>query len=89
MSFLHYFRDSSCSPFFTYGQKSQLRTECSQELAKLKQKYDLLLQKQDSTHLQQTETLNDLCEKVLLNQSLADDFRAKFISSSGAQGTEY
>ncbi|XBI74555.1 hypothetical protein VPH35_068076 [Triticum aestivum] len=62
-------------------KQSQLRTEYSQEMEKLKQKYDLLLQKQDSTHLQQTETLNDLCEKVLLNQSLADNLRKEFISS--------
>lgn len=67
-------------------KQSQLRTECSQEIEKVKQKYDLLLQEQDSTHLQQRKTLDGLCEKVLLNQSLADDFRAKFISSSGAQG---
>ncbi|VAI21167.1 unnamed protein product [Triticum turgidum subsp. durum] len=66
-------------------KKSQLRTECSQEIDKVKQKYDLLLQEQDSTHLQQTRTLDNLCEKVLLNQSIADYFRAKFISSSGAQ----
>lgn len=66
-------------------KQSQLQTECTQEMEKVKQKYDLLLQEEDSTHLQQKKTLDDLCEKVLLNQSLADDFRAKFISSSGAQ----
>ncbi|KAM3259842.1 hypothetical protein ACQJBY_051248 [Aegilops geniculata] len=66
-------------------KKSQLRTERSQEIDKVKQKYDLLLQEQDSTHLQQTKTIDNLCEKVLLNQSIADYFRAKFISSSGAQ----
>ncbi|CAM0950224.1 unnamed protein product [Alopecurus aequalis] len=67
-------------------KKSQLRTECSQEMEKVKQKYDLLFQEQDSTHFQQRKTLDGLCEKVILNQSLAEDFRAKFISSSGAQG---
>ncbi|KAM0907080.1 hypothetical protein ACQ4PT_016361 [Festuca glaucescens] len=67
-------------------KQSQLQTECSQEIEKVKQKYDLLLQEQDSTHLQQRKTLDGLCQKVLLNQSLADDFQAKFISSSGAQG---
>ncbi|PNT66056.1 hypothetical protein BRADI_3g06450v3, partial [Brachypodium distachyon] len=66
-------------------KQSQLQTECNQEMEKVQQKYDLLLQEEDSTHLQQKKTLDDLCEKVLLNQSLADDFRAKFISSSGAQ----
>uniref|UniRef100_A0ACD5XNT1 Uncharacterized protein n=1 Tax=Avena sativa TaxID=4498 RepID=A0ACD5XNT1_AVESA len=67
-------------------KQSQLRSDCSQEIEKVKQKYDLLLQEQESTHFQQRKTLDGLCEKVLLNQSLADDFRAKFISSSGAQG---
>ncbi|KAF7069618.1 hypothetical protein CFC21_075226 [Triticum aestivum] len=62
-------------------KKSQLRTECSQEMEKLKQKYDLLLREQESTHLQQTKTLGNLCGKVLLNQSLAEDLRAKFVSS--------
>ena len=62
-------------------------TECSQEIEKVKQKYNSLLEENDSTHLQQRKMLDSLCEKVILNQSLADDFRAKFISSSGAQGT--
>ena len=74
--------------FFHYGQQSQLRTEYSQEREKLKQKYDLLLQEQDSSHLQQMKTLNNLCEKVLLNQSLADNLQKEFISS-GEQGIEY
>lgn len=67
-------------------KQSQLRTECIQEIEKVKQKYDLLLQEQDSTHLQRRKTLDGLCDKVLLNQTLAEDFRAKFISSSGAHG---
>ena len=54
----------------------------------MKQKYDLLLREQDSTHLQQRKTLDGLCGKVLLNQSLAEDFRAKFISSA-VQGIDY
>ncbi|XP_020160773.1 uncharacterized protein [Aegilops tauschii subsp. strangulata] len=65
-------------------KQSQLMTECSQEIEKVKQKYNLLLEENDSTHLQQRKALDNLCEKVILNQSLADDFRAKFISSSGA-----
>ncbi|VAI81937.1 unnamed protein product [Triticum turgidum subsp. durum] len=66
-------------------KQSQLMTECSQEIEKVKQKYNSLLEENDSTHLQQRKALDNLCEKVILNQSLADDFRAKFISSSGAQ----
>ncbi|KAE8814203.1 Chromodomain-helicase-DNA-binding protein 3 [Hordeum vulgare] len=66
-------------------KQSQLRTECSQEIQKVKQKYDSLLQEHDSIHLQQRKTLDKLCEKVVLNQSLADDYRAKFVSSSAAQ----
>jgi len=66
-------------------KKTQLRMECSQELEKVKKKYDLLIEEHDSTHLQQKKTLDDFYEKVLHNQSLAEDFRAKFISPSAAQ----
>ncbi|KAG8094190.1 hypothetical protein GUJ93_ZPchr0012g19846 [Zizania palustris] len=66
-------------------KKSQLKMECSQEIEKIKQKYDLLHKEQDSLHLQHRKTLDDLCGKVILNQSLADDFRAKFVSTSAAQ----
>uniref|UniRef100_A0A0E0L6Q3 Chromo domain-containing protein n=1 Tax=Oryza punctata TaxID=4537 RepID=A0A0E0L6Q3_ORYPU len=66
-------------------KKSQLQTECSQEIEKIKQKYDLLIKEQDSVHHQHRKTLDDLYGKVLLNQSLADDFRVKFVSTSAAQ----
>ncbi|RLM55318.1 hypothetical protein C2845_PM10G00980 [Panicum miliaceum] len=66
-------------------KKTQLRMECSQEIEKVKQKYDLLIEEHDSTHLQQKKTLDNFYEKVLRNQSLAEDFRAKFISPSAAQ----
>lgn len=74
---------------FHFGQKSQLRMECNQEIEKVKRKYDLLIQEHDSTHIQQKKTLDDVYEKVLRNQSLAEDFRAKFISPSATQGIEY
>ncbi|TVU12929.1 hypothetical protein EJB05_46596 [Eragrostis curvula] len=66
-------------------KKSELRRECEQELEKIKQKYDLLIEEHDSTHILQKKTLDDIYEKVLRNQSLAEDFRAKFISPSAAQ----
>lgn len=66
-------------------KKTQLRMECSQEIEKVKRKYDLLIEEHDSTHLQQKKTLDNFYEKVLCNQSLAEDFRAKFISPSAAQ----
>ncbi|KAF0911649.1 hypothetical protein E2562_011655 [Oryza meyeriana var. granulata] len=66
-------------------KKSQLQSECGQEIEKIKQKYDLLIKEQDSIHHHHRKTLNDLYEKVLLNQSLADDFRVKFVSTSAAQ----
>ena len=74
---------------FHFGQKTQLRMECSQEIEKIKQKYDLLIKEHDSTHLQQKKTLDDFYEKVLLNQSMAENFRVKFISQSAAQGMEH
>ncbi|KAL6622402.1 hypothetical protein ACP70R_032281 [Stipagrostis hirtigluma subsp. patula] len=67
-------------------KKSQLQMECSQEIEKIKQKYDLLIEENNSTHLQHKKTLDDIYAKVLLNQSLAEDFRVKFISPSPAQG---
>ncbi|KAM3272789.1 hypothetical protein ACQJBY_042709 [Aegilops geniculata] len=70
-------------------KQSQLQTECSQEIEKIKQKYDLLLEEQDSVHLEQMKTLDGLLEKVVFHQSLAADFRAKFISSSAAQAKAY
>ncbi|CAN6223415.1 unnamed protein product [Urochloa humidicola] len=66
-------------------KKTQLQMECSEEIKKVKRKYDLLIKEHDSTHLQQKKTLDDFYEKVLRNQSLAEDFRAKFISPSAAQ----
>ncbi|GJN29968.1 hypothetical protein PR202_gb18238 [Eleusine coracana subsp. coracana] len=66
-------------------KKSQLRMECNREIEKIKQKYDLLIEEHDSTHIQQKKTLDDIYEKVLRNQSLAEDFRAKFISPSATQ----
>ncbi|CAL5045144.1 unnamed protein product [Urochloa decumbens] len=66
-------------------KKTQLQMECSEEIEKVKRKYDLLIEEHDSTHLQQKKTLDDFYEKVLRNQSLAEDFRAKFISPSATQ----
>ncbi|KAF8775853.1 hypothetical protein HU200_004246 [Digitaria exilis] len=66
-------------------KKTQLRMECSQEIEKVKRKYDILIGQHDSNHLQQKKTLDDCYEKVLRNQSLAEDFRAKFISPSATQ----
>ncbi|WVZ82995.1 hypothetical protein U9M48_030188 [Paspalum notatum var. saurae] len=67
-------------------KKTQLRTECSIEIEKVKRKYDLLIEEQESTHLQQKKSFDGFYDKVLRNQSLAEDFRAKFISASAAQG---
>uniref|UniRef100_A0A0A8XY09 Helicase protein MOM1 n=1 Tax=Arundo donax TaxID=35708 RepID=A0A0A8XY09_ARUDO len=66
-------------------KKSELRVECNQEIEKVKRKYDLLIEEHDSSHLQQKKALDDIYEKVLRNQSLAEDFRVKFISPSAAQ----
>lgn len=66
-------------------KQTQLQTECSQEIEKIKQKYDLLLEERDSVHLEQMKTLDGLFEKVVLHQSLAAGFCAKFISSSAPQ----
>ncbi|KAL6846925.1 hypothetical protein ACP4OV_022778 [Aristida adscensionis] len=69
-------------------KKTQLQTECSQEIEKIKRKYELLMKEQDSNLLQHRKTINDICAKVLINQSLAEDFRAKFISPTPAQAAK-
>ncbi|CAL4938394.1 unnamed protein product [Urochloa decumbens] len=66
-------------------KKTQLQMECSEEIEKVKRKYDLLIEEHNSAHLQKKNTLDDFYEKVLRNQSLAEDFRAKFISPSATQ----
>uniref|UniRef100_A0A0D9WKR2 Chromo domain-containing protein n=1 Tax=Leersia perrieri TaxID=77586 RepID=A0A0D9WKR2_9ORYZ len=63
-------------------KKSELQTQCSQEIEKIKHKYGLLIKEQESIHHHHRKTLNNLYGKVLLNQSLADDFRLKFVSSA-------
>jgi hypothetical protein len=60
--------------------------ECNQEIEKIKQKYDLLIEEHVSTHILQKKTLDDIYEKVLRNQSLAEDFRVKFMSPPSARG---
>jgi septation ring formation regulator EzrA len=60
--------------------------ECNQELEKVKQKYDLLIEEHELAHVQLKKTLDDIYEKVHRNQSLAEDFRTKFISSPSTQG---
>ncbi|KAG8076486.1 hypothetical protein GUJ93_ZPchr0006g44065 [Zizania palustris] len=77
-----------CSNFIRNAhetKKTQLRVECDQEIEKLKMKYDLLIQKEDSAYSQTEAALNNAYRKVFMNQSLADDFRAKFMLSSAAQ----
>jgi hypothetical protein len=40
------------------GQKSQLQTECNQEIEKVKEKYELLRQEEDSMYHRLTTDLN-------------------------------
>jgi hypothetical protein len=66
------------------GQKSQLQTECNQEIEKVKEKYELLRQEEDSVYHRLTTDLNRIYTKVLVNQSLAEFFKASLV-----QGIDY
>ncbi|KAL5199924.1 hypothetical protein ABZP36_021127 [Zizania latifolia] len=77
-----------CSNFIRNAhekKKTQLRVECDQEIEKLKMKYDLLIQKEDSAYSQTEAALDNIYRKVFMNHSLAEGFRGKFMLSSAAQ----
>ncbi|KAF0929200.1 hypothetical protein E2562_016436, partial [Oryza meyeriana var. granulata] len=67
-------------------KRKQLLMEYNQEMEKLKKKYDSLLQKEDSSYAQKEAELDTIYRKVFINQSLAENFRGKFLLSSAAQG---
>jgi chromodomain-helicase-DNA-binding protein 4 len=68
------------------GQKSQLQTECNQEMEKIMKKYESLLQKETCTYHRWTTVLNDNYRKVFMQHSLAENWE-KFMKSTPAQGT--
>lgn len=57
----------------------QLKMEMDEEMERLRKKYEDILQEEENTFQQQKQRLEDVYKKVLLNQSLAEEFRAKFI----------
>jgi hypothetical protein len=57
----------------------QLKMEMEEEMERIKRKYEDVLQEEENTFQQQKQHLEDVYKKVLLNQSLAEEFRAKFI----------
>lgn len=50
-----------------------------EEMEALKRKYDEMVREHENTYRHQKQHLEDVYKKVLLNQSLAEEFRAKFI----------
>jgi len=62
-------------------KKSQLQTECNQEIEKVKEKYELLLQEEDSAYHRLTTDINRIYTKVFVHQSLAEKFRKLKASS--------
>jgi hypothetical protein len=79
---------SSLAPTSIFQQKTLLLIEYNQEIEKIKQNYDSLLQNEDSTYLQTERELTDLHRKVLLNKSLAENFRGLCPPSPAAQGIQ-
>ncbi|XP_020115173.1 uncharacterized protein LOC109728999 isoform X3 [Ananas comosus] len=62
-------------------KKMQLKLESEQEIEKIRKKYETLLQDEDSRFRQQQKVLGGFYDKVLVHQSLAEEFRAKFIDN--------
>ncbi|PAN03583.1 hypothetical protein PAHAL_1G006900 [Panicum hallii] len=65
-------------------KKSQLQTECNQEMEKIMKKYESLLQKETCTYHRWTTVLNDNYRKVFMQHSLAENWE-KFMKSTPAQ----
>lgn len=59
----------------------QLKLESEQEIEKIRKKYETLLQDEVSRFRQQQKVLGGFYDKVLVHQSLAEEFRAKFIDN--------
>ncbi|XP_072965441.1 uncharacterized protein [Typha angustifolia] len=68
-------------------KKVRLRLEYDQEMEKIRRKYNALFQDEDSSFLQQKKMLEDVYNKVRMNQSFAEEFRAKFIENRGGSAT--
>ncbi|RLN07805.1 uncharacterized protein C2845_PM11G12100 [Panicum miliaceum] len=66
-------------------KKSQLQTECNQEMEKIMKKYESLLQEENYTYHRLITALNDNHRKVFVQHSLAENFREKFMKSTPAQ----
>ncbi|XP_078153736.1 uncharacterized protein LOC144548893 isoform X4 [Carex rostrata] len=61
------------------ARRSQIKMLMEEEMEALKRKYDEMVREHENTYRHQKQQLEDVYKKVLLNQSLAEEFRAKFI----------
>nr|CAB3448534.1 unnamed protein product [Digitaria exilis] len=69
------------------SMKSELQAECNQEIEKVKKKFELIIQKEDQAYHRLKKDIDDACNKVFLQQLLAEDYREKFMKSFPAQVT--
>jgi hypothetical protein len=84
--FFHLFLVCTC----IFQQKALLEIECNQEIAKVEKKYASLLQKEDSTYLQNQGDVTDIYVygKVFGHNSLAEGFQGEITLSAAAQGIQ-
>ncbi|WVZ78222.1 hypothetical protein U9M48_025971 [Paspalum notatum var. saurae] len=66
-------------------KKLKIQTEFSQEMEKLKKKYELLFQEEDSMYHRSIAELNGIYKKIAGHQSIAEAFREKFCRLSATQ----
>ncbi|KAF3342047.1 Helicase protein MOM1 [Carex littledalei] len=61
------------------ARRLQLKMLMEEEMEVLNRKYEEMVREHENTYRHQKQQLADVYKKVLLNQSLAEEFRAKFI----------
>ncbi|KAJ3693915.1 hypothetical protein LUZ60_009395 [Juncus effusus] len=64
-------------------KKTEVEKEYAQELERVRKKYEEILNTDKSSFQQQKQLLGSVYKKLLINQSLAEEFRAKFIEHRG------
>ena len=70
-------------------QKLQLKLECEQEIERVHKKYDGLIKDDEAGFHQDKKILETIYNKVLVNQILAEEFRAKFIDTKGGPSASF
>lgn len=61
----------------------QLKKDMEEEMEVIRRRFKKMTEEEESTYEQQRQHLQDVYKRVVFNQSLAEEFRAKFIEHRG------